>query len=219
MSETIQVPTDQFRHLVAIRYHNAASEILRGMRRQKGENDFHFIVSLRSFIEYTRRGIWFLVWALEDELPRDDVALTFAKTGPGLVKMDSMIRDALGLGATSPLTARVQGVGEPYIELLHALTHGNPISVRVLGIGVTKIFDLENLMWRAETDLGMFSILLYRTILGQDTCSIWKNLAPIHNRPADIQANATIAWLELKKVLPGTTLGALLLASDESTKS
>ena len=103
MPDTIQLPVEDYRLLVAIRYSNAAGAICEGLRRQCGVNDFHFLVTLRSFIEYTRRGIWFLVWATDAEL-RAAGELTFDRAGsPSLVHMDKMINHALGLGQVSHL--------------------------------------------------------------------------------------------------------------------
>jgi hypothetical protein len=53
---------------VAVRYLNASEAFFNGLKQQQGKNDFHFLVTMRSFIEYTRRGIWFLVWSVDHEL-------------------------------------------------------------------------------------------------------------------------------------------------------
>jgi hypothetical protein len=77
--------------LVAVRYLNASEDICKGLQRQRGVNDFHFLVTLRSFIEYTRRGIWFLVWASEEILKKTG-DLTFERAGsPNLASMDAML--------------------------------------------------------------------------------------------------------------------------------
>ncbi|MGH9355676.1 MAG: hypothetical protein ACRD10_06050, partial [Terriglobia bacterium] len=98
MNNFVPVQADQYRLLVAVRYLNASDAIYKGLQRQRGVNDFHFLVTLRSFIEYTRRGIWFLVWA-SDETLRKAEKLTFKQAGsPGLASMDAMIDEALGEG-------------------------------------------------------------------------------------------------------------------------
>lgn len=199
MSDTVPLSEKQYRLLVGIRYWNASRAIFEGLRRQCGTNDFHFLITLRSFIEYTRRGIWFLAWATEHQL-RNAESLTFNRSGsPNLVRMDEMINEALGLGKRSHLHDPVRGVNEPFVDCLHALTHGNPISVRFLAFDLKKIFQTDKLLLRAETDLNLFSILLLRRELGEDIQSIWRKLATIHNRPADMKANARIAALEVKK--------------------
>jgi hypothetical protein len=198
MTDRIQLPVEDYRLLVAIRYSNAAGAICEGLRRQCGVNDFHFLVTLRSFIEYTRRGIWFLAWATEDEL-RAAGKLTFDRTGsPGVIKMDKMINHALGLGQVSHLLEPSQGIDEPFLNCLHALTHGNPISVRFLGFGLEKIFQTDRLLVRAEMERDLFTILICRRALGEDFNSIWGTLASINNRPADMMANAKIAAFQFK---------------------
>jgi hypothetical protein len=199
MTKTIPLDKDQFRLFIEMQYLNASELIFEGLKRQHKENMFHFVISLRSFIEYTRRGIWFLCWADQDELHKAR-NLTFDKPGsPALVKMDEMISEALGMGRLSSLTTIMAGIKEPLIDCLHALTHGNPISVRMISFGLEKIFNTEMLLVRAQTDLGLFRILLYRKMLGQKQEDIWKMLSAIHNRPADVQANERIAAHLLKQ--------------------
>jgi hypothetical protein len=189
---------EDYRLLVAIRYSNAAGAICEGLRRQCGVNDFHFLVTLRSFIEYTRRGIWFLVWATDAEL-RAAGELTFDRAGsPSLVHMDKMINHALGLGQVSHLLEPSAGISEPFLNCLHALTHGNPISVRFLGFGLDRIFQTDKLLVRAEMEANLFTILICRRALGEDFNSIWTTLARINNRPADMMANAKIATFQFK---------------------
>jgi hypothetical protein len=193
MSDIVQLDNDQYRLLVAVRYLIASEAICKGLQRQRGVNDFHFLVTLRSFIEYTRRGIWFLAWASEEAL-RATEDLTFERPGsPGLTVMDAMINEALGKGKVSHLMDKIEGVNEPFLHCLHALTHGNPISVRMIAFGLDKIFDTERLLARVELELGIFRIVLYRRMLGEDINAVWKILAPIDNRPADVQANVMIA--------------------------
>ena len=67
---TVLTDLTNYRLLVAIRYLNASEELWRGLKEEQGTNDFHFLVTLRSFIEYTSRGIWFLAWATEKRLER-----------------------------------------------------------------------------------------------------------------------------------------------------
>ena len=186
----------KYRLLIALRYLNASEALLAGM---KTANDLHFLVTLRSFIEYTRRGIWFLAWAKDGQLAIAE-NLTFQKPGsPSLVKMDEMINNALGQGQVSHLLKKVPGVNEPFLDCLHALTHGNPISVRMFGIQLKKIYQFDKLFMRAEMELNMFRVLVYRRALGEDPKAIWKILAPIHNRPEDMKAIATSAAMEIKK--------------------
>lgn len=200
MPATIPLAATQYRLLVALQYWNASRAIFDGLKRQCGNNDFHFLISLRSFIEYTRRGIWFLAWASDDEL-RNAEKLTFKRSGsPNLVRMDEMINGALGLGVISHLRDRVKGVNEPFLDCLHALTHGNPISVRFIAFGLQKIFQTDKLLIRAEMELNLFTILVLRRALGEDLGSIWKLLAPLNDRPDDMRTNARIAAFEVKKV-------------------
>jgi hypothetical protein len=199
MSETTELKINEYRLLVAVRYLNASEAIWKGLQSQRGVNDFHFLVTLRSFIEYTRRGIWFLAWASQEKLKKTE-HLTFKEAGsPALQIMDAMVNEALGQGKVSPLMNKVPGVNEPFLNCLHALTHGNPISVRMTGIGLDNIFNTEKLLARAELDLNIFRILLYRRMAGEEIKSIWKTLALIHNRPSDIRANALIAAQALKQ--------------------
>jgi hypothetical protein len=88
--------------------------------------------------------------------------------------------------------------------LLHALTHGNPISVRMLAFGLDKIFQTDMLLLRAETDLNLFRILLYRRMLGENIKDNWKMLATIHNEPDTMRTNVMIAALLVKQA--GLTL-------------
>lgn len=196
-NEIIQLPIANYRLLVAIRYLNASEAIYNGLKQQQGKNDFHFLVSLRSFIEYTRRGIWFLVWAMDAEVGIAE-KLTFQRSGsPSLTKMDKLINDALGNGNVSHLLDPVASVNEPFLHLLHALTHGNPISVRLLGIGLNNIFQTDKLLLRAELELNLFRVLVYRTTMGEDLCDIWKMLVPIYNQPDTMRAMAIQAGKDL----------------------
>ena len=198
--DAVQLKTEEYRQLVAVQYLNASNAIFEGLKSQQAANLFHFVVTLRSFIEYTRRGIWFLAWATEDQL-RSVKKLTFDKPGsPGLAAMDKMINEALGEGRVSHLMKPVKDINnEPFLNLLHALTHGNPISVRMLTFGVDKIFQTDKLLLRAETDLNLFRVLLYRRMLGQELSDIWKMLVPIHNEPDTMRTNAMIAARQAKE--------------------
>lgn len=90
-NSVVDLDIEKYRLLVAMRYLNSSA------------NDFHFLVTLRSFMEYTRRGIWFLVWADEETL-RAAERLTFQKPGsPGLMAMDKLVNEALGKGRVSHL--------------------------------------------------------------------------------------------------------------------
>jgi hypothetical protein len=193
MSDVVHLEVDQYRLLVAVRYLNASEAIWKGLKRQRGVNDFHFLISMRSFIEYTRRGVWFLVWASEKELMKAE-DLTFKDSGsPKLATMDAMLNEALGQGKTSPLMNKVQGVNEPFLNCLHALTHGNPLSVRMTGIGLDKIFNTEKLLAKAELELDIFRVLVYRRMMDEDSNAVWATLSPICNRPVEVKANALIA--------------------------
>jgi hypothetical protein len=198
MADTTAINMDQYRNVLASQYLAASEALFSGLQNQKGANDFHFVVTLRSFIEYTRRGIWFLVWATEADLLKAGKATFQRPNSPPLATMDALISEALGDGKTSHLKQKLPGINEPFIDCLHALTHGNPISARMLVIGLKGIFDIDGLLARAEVDLGVFRILLYRNMLGQDFDSIWKILGPIHNQPDAMRANVFIAAHQLK---------------------
>jgi hypothetical protein len=199
-TDIVQMMPEQYRRFVAVQYLNASTYLYEGLKRLQGNNDFHFVVSMRSFIEYTRRGIWFLAWA-RDEQVRAVSKLTFQKPGsPSVAKMDIMINEALGRGKVSSLMSPVLGIGnEPFLDCLHALTHGNPISVRMVSFGVGTLFQTDMLLVRAETDLNLFRILLYRHMLGENLDDIWKMLAAIHNQPEPMRINVRIAAKELKQ--------------------
>lgn len=199
MSDAVQLSVTQYRFLLATQYWNCSRAILEGLKLQCGANDFHFLISLRSFIEYTRRGIWFLSWASDEKLLQAR-KLTFERSGsPHLVRMDELMNEALGLGRKSHLRNPVAGINEPFIDCLHALTHGNPISARFMAFGLDNIFQTGNLLIRAELEMDLFSILLFRRVLGEDAQAIWKMLGTIHNSPGDMKANARIAARQLKE--------------------
>ena len=122
--DTVQMTVEKYREFVAIQYLNASTFLYDGLKSQQGKNEFHFVVSMRSFIEYTRRGIWFLVWA-SDEKVRAVKTFTFNRPGsPPLVDMDKLINQALGLGKMSHLNGPTRPINnEPFIDCLHALTH------------------------------------------------------------------------------------------------
>lgn len=204
--QTVKLTPEEYRRFVAMQYLNACGSLFEGLKTQQGKNNFHFVVTLRSFIEYTRRGIWFLAWATDAQV-RAVNKLTFEKPGsPALVKMDTMIYEALGKGKVSHLDKPIKEInGEPFINLLHALTHGNPISARMLGFGLDSIFQTNMLLLRSEADLNLFRILLYRYMLGEKLEDIWKMLAPIHNQPDTMRSNAQIAASLLKQA--GVNLG------------
>jgi hypothetical protein len=107
-SGIVSLPLDKYRLLVAVQYLNASEALYAGLKRQQATNNFHFVVTLRSFIEYTRRGVWFLAWASEDTL-REVKNLTFDKPGsPDLAAMDAKIQKALGKGSKSPLLTPIE---------------------------------------------------------------------------------------------------------------
>ncbi len=192
--ETVQMTPEKYRQFVAVQYLNASNALFEGLKTQQGKNNFHFMTTVRSFIEYTRRGIWFLAWATDEQL-RAVSKVTFQRPGsPSLEKMDALINEALGDGKVSHLMNPIKEINnEPYLHLLHALTHGNPISVRMVSFGVDKVFQTDKLLMRAETDLNLFRVLLYRVMLGEELKSIWKVLGPIHNDPQTMKANVMIA--------------------------
>jgi len=191
-------PSDSYRRLVVIQYLNASRSLFLGLKSQQGKNDFHFVVTLRSFIEYTRRGVWFLAWATDQQVEAVK-KLTFDESGsPGLAAMDEMINEALGRGKVCPLKNPISGIDEPFINLLHALTHGNPISVRVLGFGLEKIFQTDKLLQKAEADLNLFRVLIYRRMLGDELIDIWKMLGAIYHDPEALKASAITAAKQVK---------------------
>ena len=191
---------DQYRQFVVIQYLNASTLLYEGLKAHQGKNDFEFVVSLRSFIEYTRRGIWFLAWATDSQVHKVQT-LTFDRSGsPGLVEMDKLINHALGLGNRSALESPIKDINnEKYVNCLHALTHGNPISVRMVAFGIDKIFQTDKLLIRAETDLNLFRILLCRRLVGEELKSIWKMLSGIYNQPDIMRSNTRIAATLVQK--------------------
>jgi hypothetical protein len=193
-NETIQMTLEQYRRFVAIQYLNASAFLFDGLKSQQGKNNFHFVVTMRSFIEYTRRGIWFVAWATDQQL-HGVKKLTFQASGsPGIARMDAMINEALGVGKVSHLMDPVKDINnEPFLHCLHALTHGNPISVRMVAFGVDKMFQTDMLLLRAETDLNLFRILLYRRMLGEQLSDIWKMIGTIHSQPDTMRTNVQIA--------------------------
>jgi hypothetical protein len=183
-----QPTASERRHLMAVSFLHASDELFKGLKQLQGNNDFHFVVTLRSFIEYTRRGIWFLVWAKDAQLKTAE-KLTFNRTGsPNLADMDMMINKALGNGNISHLLAPIPPINnEPFINALHALTHGNPISVRMLSFGLGKIFQTDMLLKRAELELDWFRMLLYRRMSGDEFTDIWKTIAPVQSNPVEMR--------------------------------
>lgn len=199
MIDTVSLDNDQLRPFIAVEYLNASERILQGLTQQREKNIFHFIITLRSFIEYIRRGMWFLCWANTEKL-REAMNLTFENPGsPGIATMDEMINEALGHGRVSHLMAFAPGINEPFLDCLHALTHGNPISVRMISFGLDEIFNAKMLLVRAEVDFGLFRIMVYRRMMGEKQRDIWKLLGAIHNRPADVAANVKTAAYLLKE--------------------
>ena len=173
MTTTVTVKPSDYRLLVGARYLDASDRLLKGMRTVHQDNPFHFLVSLRSFLEYTRRGIWFLVWASDKQLMAAE-NLTFKQAGsPSLAKMDEMINRAMGANVLSPLTNCVDVINEPFIDCLHALTHGNPVSVRFIAMELEKIFDIPKFLARAEHDLNIFRLVLYRRVAKMPQEDVW----------------------------------------------
>jgi hypothetical protein len=123
------------------------------------------------------------VWASNAQL-KEAEHLTFKQAGsPPLTKMDAMLNKAMGAGKVSHLTVIVDGVNEPFIECLHALTHGNPVSVRFIAMDLALIFDLPRILARAEHELNIFRLLLYRRVAGMPQNDVWKLLTPVHDKP------------------------------------
>jgi hypothetical protein len=69
----------------------------------------------------------------------------------------------------------------------------------MVGMGLQNVFDTANLLSRAEVDLNIFRILLYRRAAGEELKEIWKMLSTIHDNPEDLRANVLIAAHQLKK--------------------
>jgi hypothetical protein len=156
-------------------------------------------VTFRSFLEYTRRGIWFLVWASNDQL-RTAEHLTFKQAGsPSLTKMDAMIEKAMGAGTVSRLMEIIPDVNEPFIDCLHALTHGNPIAVRFVAMNLTTVFNIPGLLARAGNDLNIFKLLLYRRVANMPQNEIWNLLKPIHDKPQLLSDEVEKAAADVKK--------------------
>jgi NAD(P)H-binding len=138
----------------------------------------------------------------------DAAALSTAfkgEDGPGsppLAEMDKLINKALGNGNVSHLLDPIPPINnEPFINALHALTHGNPISVRMLGFGLDKIFQTDMMLARAELELNWFRVLLYRRMLREEFADIWKLLKPIYNRPLEMRNAAIQAGEEIHKAV------------------
>jgi hypothetical protein len=188
-----------YRLQIAVWYLGGSNSLFSGLKSQQGKNDFHFVVTLRSFIEYTRRGVWFLAWATDQQVEAVK-KLTFDKSGsPGPAAMDVMINEALGRGKVCPLRNPISGINdEPFINCLHALTHGNPISVRMLAHGLEKIFQTDKLLQKAESDLNLFRVLIYRRMLGEELIDIWKMLGAIYHDPEALRASAITAANQVK---------------------
>lgn len=212
--ESHDLDESQFRKLVAVQYINATSEILRGMKQLVGSNNFLVLVCLRSFIEYTRRGIWLLFFAKTDSLLATR-KLSFMENGTDVITADKRISQSLELGDISSLLDPVPGIGEPFIKCLHALTHGNPIITRILAFGLDNYFNTPMLVARAEMDYYMFLILLGRQLLGQSSDVTWKTLTAIRNNPGDMRANALIVSHLLRQKVD---LASLLLNTIEPTE-
>lgn len=187
----------QYRKLVAIQYINASGAILQGMKKLLGWNDFLALVSLRSFIEYTRRGVWLLFFAKPKALYATR-NISFMESGTDIITMDKRYNESLGLGLISYLSSPVPGVNEPFINCLHALTHGNPIMARAASIGLHTVFDAKMLVTKADMEYNMFVILLGRLLLGDEAAITWKKLAQINNKPAEVRAEAVIVTQLLK---------------------
>jgi len=114
------------------------------------------------------------------------------ESGTDVITADKRINKSLGRGEVSPLLDPVPGVGEPFMNCLHALTHGNPIMTRMLAFGLDRSFNTPMLVVKAEVDYHMFLVLLGRQLLGQDPAVTWKALGSIYNKPNDMRDNARI---------------------------
>lgn len=198
MTTVLSKPKD-YRLVVGMRYLNASESLIQGMRVLHKNNPFHFLVSLRSFIEYTRRGIWFLMWASDEQLGAAE-HLTFKQSdSPPLAKMDSMLKKAMGAGNVSHLDEIVEVFNEPFIDLLHSLTHGNPISVRFLAMRIDRVFNIPDTLARAEHELNIYKLLLYRRLTKMPQKDIWNLLKPIHDNPQLLRQAVLQAAADIKK--------------------
>ena len=65
-------------------------------------------------------------------------------------------------------------------------------------MGLSNVFDTEELLLRAEQDLNIFKVLLYRRLAGEPLNEIWKRLAEVHGRRDLLAANVAIAALQVK---------------------
>lgn len=110
-----------------------------------------------------------------------------------------MINEALGTGKRSHLMDILPGMNEPFLDCLHALTHGNPLSVRMIPYGLNKLFNTSGLLQRAEADFGIFRIMFMSRWLGEEQRDIWKMLAVIHNRPNDLAENEKAVATRLRQ--------------------
>lgn len=188
----------QFRKVVAVQYINASSEILRGMKQLVGANNFLVLVCLSQLhrIHKARNMASFLC---ETKSLLATRKLSFMESGTDIITADKRISKSLGRGEVSGLLDPVAGVGEPFMNCLHALTHGNPIMTRMLAFGLDKCFNTPMLVVKAEAEYHMFLILLGRQLLGQDSEVTWKTLSTIYNRPNDLRDNARIVVHLLKQ--------------------
>jgi len=184
MAKLCLLSPEKARLFVGVKYLNASTFLFQGLKRSAGTNDFHFLVTLRSFIDYTRRGIWYLVWASEDHIQiAMPPSFTFKQTGiPDTIGIDSKIRHAIGLSPKSPLGAPLPGLkGEKFLDCLHSLTHGNPAAVTMLARGLRNFFDIDNYLVGAEEYLAQFQIILYRLAVGEKIGSIWQTLGVVRS--------------------------------------
>ena len=129
--------------------------IFEGLKQQHEKNIFHFAITLRSFIEYTRRGMWFLCWANTEKL-KAAMKLTFESPGsPGIATMDEMINEALGK-AGSPILWPCRTGNKRTFPRLSARTYdGIRISVRMISFGLDNNIQCKYVVSSGRGDFGL----------------------------------------------------------------
>lgn len=103
------------------------------------------------------------------------------------------------MGAQSHLTDIVGGFNEPFIDCLHALTHGNPVSVRFPAMESTKLFHIPKFVARAEHEQNIFRLLVYRRMTKLPQADIWNLLKPIHDQPSLLYNEVVKAAADFKR--------------------
>jgi hypothetical protein len=140
-----------------------------------------------------------LFWASDAQLVKTQKFSFADVNSPSVEKLDLLLQRKLGIDGPALLSQPVAGIGEPFIKCLHALTHGNPITVRMFEFGIDKLFDINMLLVRAEADLDIYRIAFYRHLLGQSEDEIWGLLREMHNRPNELMQNAIVAAYQVRE--------------------